>query len=69
MRDWFDKVTSAIAYVASLMGMTLSKLTFEQWYFVLSLLIGLGALGLNWWHKRAMQQIAKEKGVAINETD
>lgn len=67
MKDWYDKITSTVAYVSSLMGMTLSDLTFEQWYFVLSLLIGVAALVLNWWHKRKMQRIAIEKGVAINE--
>nr|AKN38632.1 hypothetical protein [Vibrio sp. 1S_269] len=49
--------------------MTFSKLTFEQWYFVLSLVIGLAALGLNYWHKRAMQRIANKKGVALSESD
>ncbi|BDR17614.1 HP1 family phage holin [Vibrio diabolicus] len=69
MKDWFDKITSGIAYFMSLAGMTISKLTFEQWYFILSLLIGLAALGLNYWHKRAMQRIAEAKGVAINEIE
>ncbi|MEH0088914.1 phage holin family protein [Vibrio alginolyticus] len=69
MKDWFDKLTSGVAYLVSLAGMTFSKLTFEQWYFILSLVIGLAALGLNYWHKRAMQRIANEKGVALSETD
>ncbi|MGF1696553.1 class II holin family protein [Vibrio lamellibrachiae] len=69
IRDWFDKLTNAIAYCMSLLGMTMSKLTFEQWYFILSLLIGVIALVLNVWHKRQMQKIAAEKGVTINETD
>ncbi|CAK2095870.1 MULTISPECIES: phage holin family protein [Vibrio] len=61
MKDWYDKITSGIAYLMSLIGMTLSNLTFEEWYFILSLVIGLAALGLNYWHKRAMQRIASEK--------
>ncbi|MFB9134254.1 HP1 family phage holin [Vibrio olivae] len=69
MRDWYDKVTTGTAYLMSLLGMTFSKLTFEQWYFILSLVIGLAALGLNYWHKRAMQRIAREKGIALNEAD
>lgn len=69
MKDWFDKVTSGIAYLMSALGMTFSKLTFEQWYFILSLLIGFAALGLNYWHKRAMQRIAEKQGIAINEAD
>ncbi|MEZ9564822.1 HP1 family phage holin [Vibrio artabrorum] len=69
MKDWYDKITSGIAYIVSLTGMTISKLTFEQWYFILSLVIGIAALGLNYWHKRAMQRIASEKGVALSETD
>ncbi|MFB9135719.1 HP1 family phage holin [Vibrio olivae] len=69
MRDWYDKVTTGTAYLMSLLGMTFSKLTFEQWYFILSLVIGLAALGLNYWHKRAMQRIAREKGIALNDAD
>lgn len=69
MKDWYDRLTSYIAYGISLTGMTVSKLTLEQWYFLLSLLIGFIALGLNYWHKRAMQKIAREKGVALNEAD
>ncbi|WP_456297307.1 phage holin family protein [Vibrio sp. AK197] len=69
MRDWYDKVTTGTAYLMSLLGMTFSKLTFEQWYFILSLVIGLAALGLNYWHKRAMQRIAQEKGIALNDAD
>ena len=69
MKDWFDKVTSGIAYLMSALGMTLSKLTLEQWYFILSLLIGFVALGLNYWHKRAIQRIAEKQGIAINETN
>ncbi|MGF1876667.1 hypothetical protein L4D77_15220 [Photobacterium frigidiphilum] len=67
MRDWFDKITSAIAYLMSVLGMTLSNVTFEQWYFILSLLIGLAALGLNYWHKRQMQRIAREKWGESND--
>lgn len=66
MKDWYDRLTAGIAYLMSALGMTLSKLTFEQWYFVLSLVIGVIALGLNYWHKRNMQKIAKERGVTID---
>ncbi|WP_295894124.1 hypothetical protein [uncultured Vibrio sp.] len=69
IRDWFDKLTNAFVYIMSLFGMTISKMSYEQWYFTLSLLLGLIALGLNVWHKRQMQKIASERGVTINETD
>ncbi|MEZ9233246.1 hypothetical protein AB4259_19420 [Vibrio amylolyticus] len=69
MKEWFDKLTNAIAYFMSLLGMTLSKMSYEHWYFTLSLLLGVIALGFNVWHKRQMQQIARENGVTINETD
>ncbi|NVJ61818.1 MAG: hypothetical protein HWE27_15605 [Gammaproteobacteria bacterium] len=69
IKDWFDRFTSWIAYLMSAFGMGLSKLTYEQWYFTLSLLIGVIALGLNFWHKLAIQRIAAEKGVTINEAD
>ena len=66
MKDWFDKITAGIAYLMSALGMTLSKLTFEQWYFVLSLIIGVLALILNFWHKKKMQRIAEKKGIKID---
>ncbi|NOI15780.1 hypothetical protein [Vibrio hepatarius] len=69
IKDWFDRFTSWIAYLMSAFGMGLSNLTDEQLYFIVSSLIGLGALGLNFWHKRAIQRIAAEKGVTINEAD
>jgi hypothetical protein len=45
-------------------GVLLGMLTIEQW---VSIVIGLAALAANIWHKRAMQNIAKEKGIYINE--
>lgn len=68
MQDWYDKVTGYIAYSMSATGVLLSSVTLEQWYFLTSIFIGLGALLANVWHKRAMQKIAKDKGVFINET-
>lgn len=65
MKDWFDKFTAGVAYLMSVVGMTISNLTFEQWYFILSLIIGVVALGLNVWHKRQIQRIARENGVSI----
>lgn len=67
LKEWFDKLTSALAYLMSVLGMAISKMTFEHWYFTLSLVIGAIALGLNFWHKLKMQRIAKEKGININE--
>lgn len=69
MKDWFDRVTSAVAYGMSLFGITVSKLSLEQWYFIGSIVIGVIALGLNFWHKRAIQRIAREQGISINEAN
>ena len=68
MQDWFDKITSYVAYSMSAAGVLVSSLTLEQWYFLSSILIGVGALLANVWHKRVLQKIAKEKGVFINES-
>ncbi|MBF4257527.1 MULTISPECIES: HP1 family phage holin [Vibrio] len=67
MSDWYDRLTSYIAYFMSGTGVLLSSMTLEQWYFLVSILIGVGALLANVWHKRAMQKIAREKGVFLNE--
>lgn len=67
MQDWFDKLTSYIAYFMSATGVLVSQLTLEQWYFFTSILVGVGALLANVWHKRVLQKIAKEKGVFLNE--
>lgn len=67
MSDWFDKLTSNIAYFISATGVVFSSLTAEQWYFIFSIGLGVGALLVNIWHKLAMQKIAKDKGVFINE--
>ena len=68
MQDWFDKFTSYVAYSMSATGVLVSSLTLEQWYFLTSILIGVGALLANVWHKRVLQKIAKEKGIFINES-
>jgi hypothetical protein len=68
MQDWFDKITSYIAYFISATGVVVSQLTLEQWYFISSILIGVGALLANVWHKRALQKIAQEKGIFLNES-
>ena len=68
MPDWFDKITSYIAYFISASGVVVSQLTLEQWYFISSILIGVGALLANVWHKRALQKIAQEKGIFLNES-
>ena len=66
IKDWYDRITSFVAYMMSGLGMTLSGLTFEQWYFVGSLIIGVIALILNFWHKRRLQKIALKQGITID---
>lgn len=69
MHDWFDRITSNIAYSVSATGVLFSSMNIEDWYFVISIFIGVGALLLNYWHKRSMQRIAREKGIFLNEQD
>lgn len=69
MQDFYDRATSAFVYFISLSGMALGQLTLEQWYFISSIVVGVLMLGLNWWHKRSMQKIAREQGIKLNETD
>lgn len=64
MNEWYDKITNYIVYLMSGAGVLLGMLTIEQW---VSIVIGITALIANIWHKRAMQNIAKEKGIYINE--
>jgi tetrahydromethanopterin S-methyltransferase subunit E len=47
--------------------MVFGSISLEQWYFVSSMLIGLITVGLNVWHKRKIQQIAREQGVFRSE--
>lgn len=69
MQDLFDKATGYMVYLISITGMALGKFSLEQWYFISSILVGLLMLGLNWWHKRNMQKIAREQGINLNEAD
>ncbi|ENH7109801.1 hypothetical protein ABWJ26_000204 [Vibrio fluvialis] len=64
MHDWYEKITNYIVYLMSGTGVVLGMLSFEQW---VSIVIGVIALIANIWHKRAMQTIAREKGIYINE--
>ncbi len=64
MHEWYEKTTNYLVYLMSGAGVVLGMLTIEQW---VSIVIGVAALAANIWHKRAMQAIAKEKGVYINE--
>ncbi|CAH8238835.1 conserved hypothetical protein [Vibrio aestuarianus] len=45
-------------------GFVLGLMTIEQW---VSVFIGISMLIANVWHKRAMQKIAHEKGIYLNE--
>jgi tetrahydromethanopterin S-methyltransferase subunit E len=47
--------------------MVFGSISLEQWYFVSSMLIGLITVALNVWHKRKIQQIAREQGVFRSE--
>jgi hypothetical protein len=69
MRDWLDKITAGVAYLCSAFGIALSQMTIEHWYFLSSIVLGIIMAGVNIWHKRMMQRIAKEKGIVINETE
>ncbi len=64
MHEWYEKLTNYIVYIMSGAGVLLGMVTIEQW---VSIVIGITALIANIWHKRAMQNIAKEKGIYINE--
>ncbi|XAG86244.1 phage holin family protein [bacterium 19MO03SA05] len=64
--EWFEKITSYIAYLMSGVGVFLGLLSIEQWF---SIFVGVSALIANVWHKKAMQKIAKEKGIFINENN
>ncbi|EGR1512115.1 hypothetical protein D6089_09550 [Vibrio vulnificus] len=63
-QEWFDKVTSYLAYLMSGVGVFFGYLDIDQWT---SIFVGIAALAANIWHKRAMQNIAKEKGIYLNE--
>jgi hypothetical protein len=67
MHDWWDRLTSWIAYIMSAFGVIVSPLSMEDWYFISSIAVGVIALLLNVWHKRVMQRIAREKGIYLNE--
>jgi tetrahydromethanopterin S-methyltransferase subunit E len=67
MHEWYDKMTSYLAYLLSAIGMVFGSISLEQWYFVSSMLIGLITVALNVWHKRKIQQIAREQGVFRSE--
>lgn len=67
MHDWWDRLTSWIAYIMSAFGVIVSSLSMEDWYFISSIAVGVIALLLNVWHKRVMQRIAREKGIYLNE--
>ncbi|MCG3724701.1 phage holin family protein [Vibrio cincinnatiensis] len=64
--EWFEKITSYIAYLMSGVGVFLGLLSIDQW---VSIFVGLSALIANVWHKKVMQKIAKEKGIFINENN
>ncbi len=64
MHDLYDRITNYITYAMSGVGVVLGIFTIEQW---ISILIGVVALFANIWHKRAMQKIAREKGIYLNE--
>lgn len=65
-QEWFEKLTSYIAYLMSGLGVFLGLLSIEQW---ISIFVGVTALVANIWHKRAMQKIAKERGIYLNENN
>jgi hypothetical protein len=67
MHELYERVTNYLAYLISVVGLLFSSLTLEQWYFVSSMLLGLITILINIWHKRAMQQIAREQGIFRNE--
>ncbi|HIF9091455.1 TPA: phage holin family protein [Photobacterium damselae] len=67
MNDLFDRVTSYLAYLMSAIGIFVSSMSLEDWYFFSSICIGIFMLGINIWHKRVMQRIAREKGIFLNE--
>ncbi|EKO3565627.1 MULTISPECIES: hypothetical protein [Vibrio] len=64
--EWFEKITSYLTYLMSGIGVFLGLLSIEQWF---SIFVGVSALIANVWHKKAMQKIAKEKGIFINENN
>ncbi|MEC6798196.1 hypothetical protein VXS03_14125 [Photobacterium sp. S4TG1] len=63
MHELFDRVTNVVVYVMSVLGVMSSSMKLEDWYFFTSILVAVVALIANIWHKRVMQQIAKEKGI------
>ncbi|WP_318515016.1 HP1 family phage holin [Photobacterium leiognathi subsp. mandapamensis] len=67
MNDVYDRITSAVAYLMSAIGVLVSSISLEDWYFLSSIAIGVAMLGINIWHKKVMQRIAKEKGIFLNE--
>ncbi|MDE1328499.1 hypothetical protein [Vibrio aestuarianus] len=64
MHECYEKITAYIAYLMSGAGFVLGLMTIEQW---VSVFIGISMLAANIWHKRAMQKIAYEKGIYLNE--
>ncbi|PST93219.1 hypothetical protein C9I86_05860 [Photobacterium sp. NCIMB 13483] len=67
MYELSDWLVNKMIFVVYLIIGYFQFMTIEAWSLIISLSMGMFALSLNYWHKKVMQQIAREKGIFIHE--
>ena len=67
MYELLDWLVNKMIFVVYLIIGHFQFMTIEAWSLIISLFMGIFALSLSYWHKKVMQQIAREKGIFIHE--
>ncbi|SMY34553.1 hypothetical protein PMAL9190_01726 [Photobacterium malacitanum] len=67
MYEFLDWLVNKIVFVVFVIIGHFQFMTIEAWSLIVSFCMGVFALSLSYWHKKVMQQIARERGVSIYE--
>ncbi|CEO41349.1 hypothetical protein C0Z01_02865 [Photobacterium kishitanii] len=67
MYELLDWLVNKVVFVVFVIIGHFQFMTIEAWSLIISLGIGILALSLSYWHKKVMQQIARERGIFIHE--
>ncbi|OBU14162.1 hypothetical protein BTN98_11450 [Photobacterium aquimaris] len=67
MYELLDWLVNKMVFVVFVIIGHFQFMTIEAWSLIVSFCMGVFALSLSYWHKKIMQQIARERGVSIYE--
>ncbi|SMY16489.1 hypothetical protein PAQU9191_01720 [Photobacterium aquimaris] len=67
MYEFLDWLVNKMVFVVFVIIGHFQFMTIEAWSLIVSFSMGVFALSLSYWHKKVMQQIARERGVSIYE--